>query len=94
VVIFEPTPGTEPQADALLRSARDRAEAAGWHCWAYRNEIHPGEITLFIEGPGDHPSSGPAAPVFGDEISGLKALSRRFEPVRSLVEHPLEARAP
>jgi hypothetical protein len=32
--------------------------------------------------------------VFADEISGLKALSRRFEPVRSLVEHPLEARAP
>ena len=94
MVIFEPTPGTEPRADALLRSARDRAEAAGWHCWAYRNEIHPGEITLFIEGPGDDASSGPAAPVFADEISGLKALSRRFEPVRSLVEHPLEARAP
>jgi hypothetical protein len=94
VVIFEPTPGTEPQADALLRSARHRAEAAGWHCWAYRNEIHPGEITLFIEGPADDPSAEPPAPIFGDEISGLKALSRRFEPVRSLVEHPLEAGAP
>ena len=93
-MIFEPTPGAEPQADTLLRSARDRAEAAGWHCWAYRNEIRPAEITLFIEGPADDPSSGPPAPVFGDEISGLKALSRRFEPVRSLVELPLEARAP
>jgi len=93
-MIFEPAPGTEPQADALLRSARERAETAGWHCWAYRNEIRPAEITLFIEGPADAPSSGPAAPVFGDEISGLKALSRRFEPVRSLVELPLEARAP
>lgn len=94
MLIFEPAPGTEPQADALLRSARDRAEAAGWHCWAYGNQIHPGEITLFIEGPADDPSSGPPAPVFADEISGLKALSRRFEPVRSLVELPLEARTP
>jgi hypothetical protein len=94
VLIFEPVPGAEPQVDALLRSARVRAEAVGWHCWAYGNEIHPGEITLFIEGPADDPSSEPRAPIFGDEISGLKALSRRFEPVRSLVEHPLEAGAP
>ena len=90
MLIFEPVPGREPEADALLRSARGRAEAAGWHCWAYRNEIHPGEITLFIEGPADDPSAGPPAPIFGDEISGLRALARRFEPVRSLVEYPLE----
>jgi hypothetical protein len=32
--------------------------------------------------------------VFGDEIGGLKALSRRFEPVRSLVELSLEERHP
>ena len=94
MLIFEPVPGREPEADALLRSARGRAEAAGWHCWAYRNEIHPGEITLFIEGPAGDPTSGPPAPIFGEEISGLKALSRRFEPVRSLVEHPLEAGTP
>lgn len=85
-------PGTEPQADVLLRSARQRAEASGWHCWAYRNEIHPAEITLFIEGPRD--DAGPVAPVFGDEIGGLRALSRRFEPVRSLVELPLEEQQP
>lgn len=94
VLIFEPTPGREPEAEALLRSARDRAAAAGWHCWAYRNEIHPGEITLFIEGPADDPSAGPHAPVFGDEIGALRALARRFEPVRSLVELPLEAGTP
>ena len=75
--------------DRLLRAARVRAEAAGWHCWAYRNEIHPSEVTLFVEGPADDPSR-PSPPVFGDEISGLRALARRFEPVRSLVEYPLE----
>ena len=80
--------------DALLHSARERADAAGWHCWAYRNEIHPSEITLFIEGPRDDAAAGPPAPVFGEEISGLKALARRFEPVRSLVELPLEGHQP
>jgi hypothetical protein len=94
VAIFEPVPGAEPQVDALLRAARGRAEIAGWHCWAYRNEIHPSEITLFIEGPRDDGATGPAAPVFGDEIGGLRALSRRFEPVRSLIEHPLEGHEP
>jgi hypothetical protein len=94
VAVFEPAPGAEPRADALLRAARGRAQAAGWHCWAYRNEIHPSEITLFIEGPRDDPSAGPAEPVFGEEIGGLRALSRRFEPVRSLVELPLEGQEP
>jgi hypothetical protein len=94
VLIFEPMPGAEPQVDALLRAARGRAEAAGWHCWAYRSEIHPSEITLFIEGPRDDDTAGPPAPVFGDEISGLRALSHRFEPVRSLVELPLEGYGP
>ncbi len=92
MAIFEPAPGTEPRADALLRSARERAEAAGWHCWAYRNELRPREITLFIEGPRD--DARPAAPVFADEIGELKALARRFEPVRSLVELPLEEPQP
>lgn len=86
VLIFEPTPGTEPEADVLLRSARQRAEAAGWHCWAYRNELRPVEITLFVEGPLD----GTPAAIFGSEIAEIKALARRFEPVRSLIEYPLE----
>ena len=47
---------------------------------------------MFIEGPRE--DARPAAPVFGDEIGGLKALSRRFEPVRSLVELPLEDAQP
>jgi hypothetical protein len=94
VLIFEPAPGTEPQADVLLRSARQRAEAAGWHCWAYRNELRPVEITLFVEGPRDGEPEGVAAAIFGNEIADLKALARRFEPVRSLVEHPLEAGQP
>ncbi len=75
--------------ERLLRSARVRAEAVGWHCWAYRNEIHPSEVTVFVEGPLEDPTQ-PPTPVFGDEISGLRALARRFEPVRSLVEYPLE----
>ena len=86
VLIFEPSPGTEPAAEVLLRSARQRAEAAGWHCWAYRNELRPVEITLFVEGPLD----GAPAAIFGSEIADLKALARRFEPVRSLIEYPLE----
>jgi hypothetical protein len=90
VLIFEPTPGTEPEADALLRSARLRAEAAGWHCWAYRDELRPHEITLFVEGPRDEAQTGAATPIFDNEIADLKALARRFEPVRSLVEYPLE----
>jgi len=89
VLIFEPTPGAEPQVDELLHGARRRAELAGWHCWAYRNEINSSELTLFIEGPEPEPGSR-AAPVFGDEISGLRALSRRFESVRSLKEYPLD----
>ena len=76
--------------EALLRSARQRAEAAGWRCWAYRNEIHPGEITLFVEGRVPDSAAGAATPIFGDEITELRGLSRRFEPVRSLVELPLE----
>jgi len=90
VLIFEPAPGAEPRVDELLRSARRRAQAAGYRCWAYRNEIHPSEITLFLEGPLPDPSEGGPAPVFGDEISELRSLARRFEPVRSLVEYPLE----
>jgi hypothetical protein len=90
VLIFEPAPGTEPEADALLRSARQRAEAAGWHCWAYRNELRPVEITLFVEGPLEGAPEGASAAIFGAEIADLKALARRFEPVRSLIEYPLE----
>lgn len=90
MLIFDPTPGTEPRVDELLHSARRRAEAAGWRCWAYRNEIHPSEITVFVEGPLPELSEGGPAPVFGDEIAELRALARRFEPVRSLVEYPLE----
>ena len=37
--------------EVLLRAARGRAEQAGWHCWAYRNELNADEITLFLEGP-------------------------------------------
>jgi hypothetical protein len=88
VLIFEPAPGTDDEVDAVMRAARARAEAAGWHCWAYRNEIAANEITLFLEGP---QGAGEEPPVFGDEIARIKALARRFEPVRSLVEHPLES---
>lgn len=94
VLIFEPSPGTEPEADVLLRSARQRAEAAGWHCWAYRNELRPHEITLFVEGPREGAQAGEPAAIFGGEIADLKALARRFEPVRSLVEYPLEGVQP
>jgi hypothetical protein len=73
--------------DRVLRSARARAEAAGWHCWAYRNEIGANEITLFLEGP---QSDGPEKPVFGTEVEELRALASRFERVRSLVEYPIE----
>ena len=89
MLIFEPAPGAEARADELLRAAHGRAEAAGWHCWAYRNEINSSELTLFIEGPAPAPGAD-AAPVFGDEIAGLRALSRRFESVRSLKEYPLD----
>ena len=94
VLIFEPTPGTEPAADVLLRSARLRAEAAGWQCWAYRNELRPNEITLFIEGPREGAEAAAPAAIFHNEIADLKALSRRFEPVRSLIEYPLEGVQP
>lgn len=88
MLIFEPQAGRHGEAGEVLRAARARAEAAGWHCWAYRNELKAEEITLFLEGPaveGD-------LPVFGDEIARLKALAERFEPVRSLIEFPLEER--
>lgn len=32
-------------------------------------------------------------PIFENEIEQLRSLSRRFEPVRSLVEYPLESGA-
>jgi len=89
VLIFEPAPGAEPRVDELLRSARRRAAQAGWHCWAYRNEISASELMLFIEGPEPAPG-GPAAPVFGDEIGEIRALSRRFDTVRSLTEYALD----
>jgi hypothetical protein len=89
VLIFEPAPGAEPRVDQILHAARDRAEGAGWHCWAYRNELNAAELTLFVEGP-DLPPGGAVAPVFGDEIAELRALSRRFEPARSLTEYPLD----
>ena len=73
--------------DRVLRQARARAMAAGWHCWAYRNEIAANEITLFLEGP---QSGGPERPIFGTEIEELRTLSARFERVRSLVEYPIE----
>ena len=73
-----------------MRAARGRAEVAGWRCWAYRDELHPGEITLFLEGPAPAASSDGPEPIFGDEISELRSLCRRFGPVRSLVELPLE----
>lgn len=88
VLIFEPRPGSEAAVDALLRAARVRAESAGWHCWAYRNEIAANEITLFLEGPrraGDEQHA-----VFGTEIQELRQHTARFEPVRSLSEYPLE----
>ncbi|MFI5280406.1 MAG: hypothetical protein ACHQU1_07915 [Gemmatimonadales bacterium] len=87
MLIFEPVPGKEPEVDRVLRHARARAEAAGWHCWAYRNEIASGEITLFLEGP---LADGPGRPIFGSEIEELRALAGRFERVRSLVEYPIE----
>ncbi|MBI1723297.1 MAG: hypothetical protein HYR48_05255 [Gemmatimonadetes bacterium] len=90
MLIFEPAPGNDQRVDAVMRAARARAERSGWHCWAYRNEIAANEITLFLEGP---KAAGEEAPVFGDEIAELKALARRFEPVRSLAEYPLESGA-
>jgi hypothetical protein len=86
VLIFEPREGADEQVDRLLRAARGRAESAGWHCWAYRNEIAADEIALFLEGP---KSPGAEAPIFGDEIVQLRSLASRFEPVRSLVEYPI-----
>jgi hypothetical protein len=87
VLIFEPVPGKEPEVERVLRHARARAESAGWHCWAYRNEIASAEITLFLEGP---LQEGPQRPIFGSEIEELRALAGRFERVRSLVEYPIE----
>ncbi len=87
MLIFEPRPGSELEADALLRSTRARAEAAGWHCWAYRNDLSAHEITLFLEGPA---ADGDERAIFGTEIQELRSLAARFEPVRSLSEYPLE----
>ena len=89
MLIFEPSPGAEPRVDELLRASRRRAEQAGRHCWAYRNEVRSSEFMLFIEGPKQVPG-GPAAPSFSDEIGKIRALSRRFEAVRSLTEYPLD----
>jgi len=86
VLIFEPSPGAEPRVHAVLHASRRRAEQAGWHCWAYRNQIQPSELMLFIEGPEPGPG-GPAAPALGDEISEIEALSSRFDAVRSLTEY-------
>jgi hypothetical protein len=72
----------------LLRAAHARAAGAGWHCWAYRNELNADEITLFLEGP--RAPAGQERPIFDTEIAELRALTRRFESVRSLVEYPLE----
>lgn len=86
MLIFEPQAGRHADAAAAMRATHARAGESGWHCWAYRNELKAEEITLFLEGP----ASAGDAPVFGDEIARLKALSQRFEPVRSLIEYPLE----
>ena len=86
MLIFEPRPGAEAEVDRVLRSARERAEQAGWHCWAYRNEMAANEITLFLEGP----QRDEERPIFGTEIQELRTLSARFEPVRSLSEYPIE----
>jgi hypothetical protein len=87
VLIFEPRQGSEAEADRIMARAKARAEGAGWHCWAYRNEISAHEITLFLEGQAHE---GPARPIFGTEIQELRELASRFEPVRSLIEHPIE----
>ena len=91
MLIFEPRQGAEAEMDRVLRSARRRADAAGWHCWAYRNEIATSEITLFLEGP---VTAGPQPPIFGTEIQDLRSLSARFEPVRSLTEYPIAIEEP
>ena len=88
MLIFEPTPGNEERVEAVLRRAKSRAEAEGWHCWAYENELAGREVTLFLEGP--RFPAGQERPIFDMEIQELRALSSRFERVRSLVEHPLE----
>ena len=92
VLIFEPAPGAHDRVEVLLRAARGRAEQAGWHCWAYRNELNADEITLFLEGP--RAPAGQERPIFDSEIGELRALTSRFESVRSLVEYPLEDMAP
>jgi hypothetical protein len=90
-LILEPAPGKDAAVDEVMRRARVRAESEGWRCWAYRNEMAANEITLFLEGSGE-PEEGPR-PIFGTEIRELRELCQRFEPVKSLVEHPLEAGA-
>ncbi len=86
MLIFEPREGAHAETARALRQARERAEAAGWHCWAYRNHLKADEITLFLEGQAEDGDP----PVFGDEIQRIRSLAARFEPVRSLVEYPLE----
>ena len=86
MLIFEPVSGREDEVDRILRRAKARAETAGWHCWAYRNEIAANEITLFLEGP----QAAQERPIFGTEIEELRNAAARFERVRSLVEYPIE----
>ena len=86
MLIFEPAPGREDEVDRVLRRAKQRAQDAGWHCWAYRNEISSNEITLFLEGP----QAAQERPIFGTEIEELRSAAARFERVRSLVEYPIE----
>ena len=86
MLIFEPQEGNHAETSRVLRQARARAEAAGWHCWAYRNQLKHDEITLFLEGQAEDGDP----PVFGDEIQRIRSLSARFETVRSLIEYPLE----
>ncbi len=43
---------------------------------------------MFLEGP--RAPAGQERPIFDTEIAELRALTRRFESVRSLVEYPLE----
>ena len=90
MLIFEPKPGREADADRVMARSRVSAEAHGWHCWAYRNDLSAHEITLFLEGPQE---DGPLKPIFGTEIQELRELSARFEPVRSLSEHDIDSEA-
>jgi hypothetical protein len=50
--------------------------------------IAEGTLSRWMKKVGDEVKRG--EPIFGDEIGELCSLARRFEPVRSLVEYPLE----